>query len=249
MKRIAIAVFVLCVVCCGVGSRPARSTGLIAGATEPTQILNHIELLLQYVEDAQQTIHQYTMVLQGIENLKRQFTGAALESEIRRLFSDYRMLDSFRKLRQMYVAGQQISYSFANFESVFKQAYPEYAKQAVLGRDFEREYGDWSRTTRSMIQEAMKVSGLQEESFESEGEMINELSNATNNVRGITQAVQAGNMAAIATASQLQKLRELQMAQSKVQNAFLMQQHAESERGREVEKQQGNFPWTKYQKW
>lgn len=247
MKRVALSI--LFMIATAVGALlpgPSRATGLIAGATEPTQIMNNIQLVMSYVEQVQQTIHQYEMVLQGIKNLKTQFTGQALLSQMRRLFVDYRVQESFQNLRTLYIQGQRIAYAQSEFENLFRRQYPEYGTNLNY-RDFRTEYGDWSRTTKEMMVEAIQLSGLQEEAFNSESSMMEEVANASNSSQGITQAVQAGNMAAISVASQLQKLRQLQMAQLRAQNAYLMGEQAKDERTEQVvDRLFEGFTWNEF---
>ena len=207
------------------GVMNASATGVVAGATEPTQILNNVQLVLSYIEQAQQTEHQFAMMLQGIQNLKQTFTGAALQGQIQRMFSDLNMVQSFSNLRNSYVNGQQFSYSGANTDSLFRSLYPAYGAQlAMNGSTFQQKYTDWSLTSRDAMISASRMAGFQEDNLMNEASFLYELQNKVDNPFGATSAVQAGAQASMAVVSQLQQLRQLQMSQINAQNAFAMKQ-------------------------
>ena len=211
-----------------VGAVPqAKATAVIA-ATEPTQILNNIQLVASYIEQAQQTVHQYTMVLQGIENLKKTLTGEQLRFQMMRMFSDNNMVMSFQKLRRLYIGGQQMAYQGINADDLFGRMYPGYG--SVRGAaTFATQYSDWSNTMRDQVMMSARVAGFQEDQLLSEASFMNELQDKVDNPDGMTSAVQAGAQASMAIAHQMQLLRQIQLTQMETQNHFLLSQQSKSD--------------------
>lgn len=196
------------------------ATGAVAGATEPTQILNNVQLVASYGEQAQQTVQQIQMYQTMLKNLVQMTPSSLLDQSAQKLFQDQNMLQTFRNLRNIVVNGQSLSYSLANIDAQFRKVNPGYG-QYTRGFDFQSAYQDWSNNTIQSVENSMSVVSAHADDFDTEQGMVNELSNISSSAQGQLQAMQAGHQIGIATISQLQKLRQLQMAQMQVQNAYV----------------------------
>lgn len=226
-------------------SSSAFAGGAVAGATEPTQIMNNIQLVLSYVEQAQQTTTQLQQYQTMLTNLMRLTPSEMLGQASRQLWQDQGMSQAFSNLRKIVVNGQNISYTMANMDSQFKNMHPGYGNFGN-GTDFFRSYQMWSDNTLGQVKNAVAMVTTHSENFATEEGMVNELANASNSAQGQLQAVQAGNQIGVAMVGQMQKLRQLQMAQMQAQNAYLAgQQSAADTKTQGTEKVYGGVSSTK----
>jgi P-type conjugative transfer protein TrbJ len=203
----------------------ALASGIIAGATEFTQIANNLELILTYVESAQQTVTQINQYETMLTNLMRLTPSELLGQASRQLWQDQGMMDTFGNLRKIIVDGQSIAYTMSNIESQFKRMHPGYGKFGDA-TDFFRAYQMWSDNTLSQVRNSVAMVTAHSENFASEEGMVQELMTASNSAHGQLQAVQAGNQIGVAMVGQMQKLRQLQMAQMQAQNAYIAKQQS-----------------------
>ncbi len=199
--------------------------GAVAGATEPTQILNQIQLVMSYVEQAQQTVTQLNQYQTMLTNLMRLTPSNLLGQASQQLWQDQGMAQAFSNLRKIVVNGQNIAYTMANMDSQFKNMHPGYGNFGN-GTDFFRSYQGWSDNTLGQVKNAVAMVTTHSENFATEEGMVNELANASSSAQGQLQAVQAGNQIGVAMVGQMQKLRQLQMAQMQAQNAYIAGQQS-----------------------
>lgn len=101
---------------------PASATSVV-GATEPTQILNHVELLAQYQNDVQRAltqVRQYTALVQQLQNMPDE-VKSQLGYTVQQLknFSDFNINDGL----QLQSALQQSSQSISTIQSAEGEAY------------------------------------------------------------------------------------------------------------------------------
>jgi len=226
-------------------SSSAFAGGAVAGATEPTQIMNNIQLVLSYVEQAQQTTTQLQQYQTMLTNLMRLTPSNLLGQASQQLWQDQGMAQAFSNLRKIVVNGQNIAYTMANMDSQFKNMHPGYGNFGN-GTDFFRSYQGWSDNTLGQVKNAVAMVTTHSENFATEEGMVQELANASNSAQGQLQAVQAGNQIGVAMVGQMQKLRQLQMAQMQAQNAYLAgQQSAADTKTQGTEKVYGGVSSTK----
>lgn len=226
----------------------ANASGAIAGATEPTQIMNNIQLVLSYVEQAQQTVTQLNQYQTMLTNLMRLTPSELLGQASRQLWQDQNMTQTFSNLRNIVVNGQSMAYTMSNMESRFKSVNPGYGNFGN-GMDFFRAYQNWSDNTLGQVKNSVAMVTAHSENFASEEGMVLELANASNSAQGQLQAVQAGNQIGVQMVGQMQKLRQLQMAQMQAQNAYIAgQQSAADVKTQGVERVYGGLSSTKVKK-
>lgn len=209
---------------------PALATGLIAGATEPTQIMNNIQLTMSYAEQARQTVTQLNQYQTMLTNLMRLTPSELLGQASRQLWQDQNMAQTFNNLRNIVIDGQSMAYTMSNMNSRFKAINPGYGNFGS-GMDFFKAYQNWSDNTLGQVKNAVAMVTAHSENFASEEGMVQELSNASNSAQGQLQAVQAGNQIGVAMVGQMQKLRQLQMAQMQAQNAYIAGQQSRQDAG------------------
>ncbi|MCY0853039.1 P-type conjugative transfer protein TrbJ [Cupriavidus sp. D39] len=190
--------------------------GAVVGATEPTQILNNLQLVLAYAEQAQtsaNTMNQYAAML---KNLERMTPSSLLDSAAQQLFVDKNMSQAFSDLRNIYSKGQQTAYSLASVNQQFKSNHPGYGGAV----DFSSAYRNWSDSSLSAAKNAIKLVTAHSENFATEEGMMNELAFKSQTAAGQLQAAQAGAAISLQMVGQMQKLRQVALAQVQSQNEF-----------------------------
>lgn len=198
------------------GGAAAGSVAGTGGATEITQLANNTQLLASYVEQAQQTVHQFNQYQAMLKNLQTLVPSNRVDDAAKKLWADNSMNDTFRNMYRISTGGQRVAYSLSNMDQQFRALHPGYGN--FDGFDFRSAYRDWSNTTREVNMGSLRMAAVQADDLQSERDLMVELSGASATAEGQLQAVQAGNQIGVATISQLQKLRQLQMAQLQAQN-------------------------------
>lgn len=198
------------------GAASADGGAGVVGATEITQLANNTQLLASYVEQAQQTITQFNQYQAMLKNLQTLVPSNLVDDAAKKLWADTSMNDTFRNLYRISTGGQRVAYSLSNMDQHFRTLHPGYGN--FDGFDFRAAYRDWSNTTREANMGTLRMAAVQADDLQSERDLMVELSGASATAEGQLQAVQAGNRIGVATISQLQKLRQLQMAQIQAQN-------------------------------
>lgn len=240
-------VFLIMIAVMAAGGK-ANASGAIAGATEPTQIMNNIQLVMSYVEQAQQTVTQMNQYQTMLTNLMRLTPSELLGQASRQLWQDQNMAQTFANLRNIVIDGQSMAYTMSNMNSRFKSLNPGYGNFGN-GTDFFRAYQNWSDNTLGQVRNSIGMVTAHSENFASEEGMVQELANASNSAQGQLQAVQAGNAVGVQMIGQMQKLRQLQMAQMQAQNAYIAgQQSAADVETQGTERVYGGLSRTKVKK-
>ncbi|MCS6496773.1 MULTISPECIES: P-type conjugative transfer protein TrbJ [Burkholderia] len=198
----------------------ANAGGAVAGATEPTQILNNLQLVASYAQQAQQTVTQINQYETMLRNLMNMSPSALLGEAAGALWNDNNMSQAFKNLQTIVVAGQKIDYTLQNSDQLFRNLHPGYGSAL----DFQHAYRNWSDNTLSAVQNSLAVMHAHMNDFSNEQSMIAQLQQRSQSAQGQLQALQAGNDVGVAMVGQLEKLRQLQMAQMQSQNAYLATQ-------------------------
>nr|WP_280971493.1 P-type conjugative transfer protein TrbJ [Cupriavidus gilardii]WDE72635.1 hypothetical protein [Cupriavidus gilardii] len=184
--------------------------GAIAGATEPTQILNNLELVVSTAQQAQ-------MVAADLQNLKSLATSNWGQAQA-----------DLMKLAQIVQTGMGISYSMENIDAAFQERYPGY-KEWRGQMNFGQLQKEWGASTLSSVRAALRAAGLQAEQFTSERAAIQQIQSMSAGSVGALQAIQAGTQIASATVDQLQKLRQLTMLQIQTQSNYVATKEQEAQ--------------------
>ena len=206
---------------------PTQAGGGFIGATEPTQILNNIELvgiqgseIQQIAQQATQIANQVTMIsnmiqryqnmLQNTLNIPNQVWG--------------NILQALTPLTNIVRQGQAIAYSMANLDVRFRQRFPDYGNFLNTNFGAPQMYGSyqgWYTTQRDGIDGALLAANLQSSQFANENATMATLTAMGDNASGRMQALQVGNQIANQQVQQMQKLRQLVMAQMQMQANYM----------------------------
>lgn len=206
----------------------AFAGGVVAGATEITQIMNNAQLSASYAEAAQQTATQMQQYQAMLKHLQQITPSSMLDQAAQKLFVDQNMLNAFKNLQKVIVAGEQTAYTMQNVEQKFKQLNKGYGGYAN-GIDIAQSLKGWSDNTLGAVKNSLALVTAHSENFASEQGMMSELQMRSQTAQGQLQATQAGSQISLAMIGQMQKLQQLQMAQMQAQNAHIMAQQGEKD--------------------
>lgn len=212
----------LCVaVAAALGTTSGASwAGAVVGATEFTQIANNIQLLISYVEQAQQTVHQFNQYQAMLRNLQRSTPSSVLNQAAANLWQDQNMLQTFKTLQSIVIDGQKIDYTLQNQDQQFKRLHPGYGA-AGTATDFKNAYRNWSDNTLGAVKNSLALAGAHAQNFSQEQDMVNELQSRAQTADGQMQALKAGSDIGVAMVGQMQQLKQLQIAQMTAQGQFV----------------------------
>jgi len=196
-------------------------------ATEATQIMNNIQLVMQYANQVQQLQTQANALQVALQNAKQNPESLLRNPQ-----------GIFNQLASVVNQGEALGLSSARIESTLKNTYG-----SKYGGNYLKEFNQWSRTTKDSIKSALMSAGSQFAGYQDETAAIQKLAGLSASATGHMQAITTGNEIALSMVDQLQKLRNLQMSQMQAQSAFMMQQQASQEAEVESSKKLLNYKW------
>jgi P-type conjugative transfer protein TrbJ len=214
MRRSLVAGFTLFILTLQT-TRPA-SAG--AFSTEVTQLLNHGQLVMQYLRQAkqlEQAIQQTTDMVKNSKAVPGQVFGP--------ISSDLNALASIVQ------GGQALAYSLANLDSQFKTRFPGYGYN---GTAYFTQYRNWSQTSLDTTLGALKAAGMQGQQLQSEQSVLSSLRSMAQTTDGRLEALQVMGQISEQQVQQLMKLRELMMADMSSKQSYqaaVIQKQAASE--------------------
>lgn len=176
-------------------------------ASEMTQIANYGELAAQLANDLQ----MYQNMVTNSENIPAEVWTSVQQD-----------LNSVMNIVQQ---GQAISFAQQNIASSFQSKYPGYTQS----NDFVKSYQSWSAAALDGLNEALQAAGLQSQQFSTEEDVLSQLRAMSQSSVGHMQAIQAGNQIAVEQVAQMQKLRELVMAQTQAESNYLAAERTEKD--------------------
>ena len=202
----------------------AGGSKLAGVATEKTQWLNNGLLADSKREEIKQTLYQFNMYRAMMQNLKKSTPSSMLDSVALKLWNDNRMNDSFMRLFRVVVNGRQSAVSAETAFEIYRKMHPGYGNFGNF--DYGQAYRDWSDTNRYAIESALRSTSINADDLVSEADMIRELQSQSRSADGQMQILKAGNDIGVSMVGQMQKLRQLQMAQMQAQNTVQMNEQA-----------------------
>ncbi len=210
----------------------AGGGGGFAGATEPTQLLNNLELVGiggqeadQLINQAQQLAHEVQMIQNQLSMYQNMLDNTANLSN----FEWGQAYTNLQSLASIVQQGNAIAYSSANMDAQWAQRYQGYSNYLANtygASNFRSDYQNWYTTQRDSVHGALKAANLQQQQFATEETTLNTLENMSETATGRMQAIKVGNQIAMQQVRQTQKLRELVMAQMQAQGNYMEAQAA-----------------------
>ena len=130
-----------------------------AFATEVTQLLNHAQLILQY-------IRQGTQLANEVEHVR----GHAQEHRsCSRPIPSAPIMNDVNALAAIVQGGQALAYSLGNLDQLFRQTYPGYGYNAGA---YYTQYRNWSQTSLDTTLGTLRAAGLQGQQLQSEQSVV-----------------------------------------------------------------------------
>ena len=186
-------------------------------ATEVTQILNHVQLVLSHAVLATQLATQIKMLADAIKNTAR---------NPHQLF--WNIQADLNALASVVQGGRALAYSLGNLDALWHQTYPGYGGYARTG--YYNRYQNWAQTTLDTVIGAMRAAGLQGQQLNSEVALITNLEAQSQSADGRLLALNVVTQLADQQAQQMQKLREIMLADMQSKAAYygtMIQQQAD----------------------
>lgn len=176
--------------------------------------------VLQAVEYAEQLEQHATQA----ENLKNNIEKYKLMVEDHKALPSHikqQALADLRELAGIVAAGRAVAYSSGQIDEDYQREYRDfdyYAQQQQSNHDDMAErYRDWSQANHDTVRGALRAAGLQAQQFDREDSALRSIEAQMESAAGTKQLLQAGGSIAAMQVEQLQKLRQLQMAQMQLQ--------------------------------
>jgi P-type conjugative transfer protein TrbJ len=209
MKKATVFVLVLCLVSLSVPA-PTDAGALAGVATEWTQILNHVQLVMGYIRQGLQLeaqMKQLTEQLkQGVKS-PQQFFGSIQQD--------------LGELSQIVQGGQALAYSMGNLDAQFRNTFPGYGSRTS---GYFNDYKKWSQTSLDTTLSTLRAVGLQGQQLNSAQSVLAQLRTMSMGAGGEMQAAEVGNQIAEQQVEQLMSLRQLMLVDLQSKQAYQAEQ-------------------------
>lgn len=218
----------------------AGGGGLTGGATEVTQLANNAELGAVISQEARQVSNQLTQInnqIQQYQQLVNQYQNM-VENTLTLPSHIWGQAESaLTNLANIVQRGEAIAYSMSNLDTQFQNKFQSYDDHLV--RDYNRanfsaEYREWSNTNRDSIRGSLLAANLQADQFATENSTLAQIQSLSQSSTGRLQAIQAGSLIAAQQVRQIQKLRQLVMAQIQMSAAAEASVQEEKDRNQAI---------------
>lgn len=189
-----------------------------AFATEVTQLLNHAQLIMQYIRQGTQLANELNMYANMVRN-----TNALPAQTFGSVMTDLTALAGIVQ------GGQALAYSLGNLDQLFRQTYPGYGYNSGA---YYTQYRNWSQTSLDTTLGTLRAAGMQGQQLQNEQSVLTALKASLQSTNGQQEALQALGDVSEQQVEQLMKLRQLMMADMSSKQAYqaaMIQQHAVSE--------------------
>ena len=132
-----------------------------AFATEVTQLLNHAQLVMQYIRQGTQLANELNMYANMVRNtnaLPAQTFGS--------------VMNDLNALAGIVQGGQALAYSLGNLDQLFRQTYPGYGYNSGA---YYTQYRNWSQTSLDTTLGTLRAAGMQGQQLQSEQSVLTAL--------------------------------------------------------------------------
>ena len=226
MKRIAI----IALVSFGMVSSPAEPARAgafgVDVATEFTQTLNNLELLVIssieqsiLAQEVIQVANQVTMIEGQIRDYVNQIENTV--GVVEQKWGD--VTERFRRLRSAYEKAGSLVAKAKNIDVRLKDAFSGdslYDGSFLSQLKFGRHYDEWVDATRDTVDTALSAAAVTMEDVNNEADLLVELEEMSKTAVGRQQALEVGNQLAGSLARQMGQLRGLVAAQTESMAVF-----------------------------
>ena len=187
------------------------NAGVVAGvATEWTQILNHVQLVMNYIRmgvQLQIQMQQLSEQLKQGKGLPRQIFGSIQQD--------------LGQLAQIVQGGQALAYSMGNLDAQFRNTFPGYSSRTS---GYFNDYKKWSQTSLDTTLSTLRAAGLQGQQLNNAQAVLAKLRTMSMSAGGQMEAAQVGNQIAEQQVEQLMALRQLMLVDLQSKQAYQAEQ-------------------------
>ena len=199
----------------------ANATAVI-GATEPTQILNNVELGISGGAELDQLIQQVAMVKNQIEAYKLMLQNIKSAPT----FDWPAAADLLSQLHDLTTKGQSFAYAGSNSAEVFEKAHPAYSEAGSLtSTELKDRYKQWDEEVRESATISLEALTKDKEAIKEQQDLLKSLQKMNTDVEGQKAAIQIGNDYAAMLNDQLISLRYLMHMQIQQQQVALQNEN------------------------
>jgi P-type conjugative transfer protein TrbJ len=175
-------------------------------AQEPTQVLVKAQTVAAYAKQLQQlstAIQTYQEIVRAGQLLKGMRWTSATQD--------------IMNIGMIAQQGQGIAFSMAALDKQFQAAYPGYNNP---GTPYFAQYQKWSQTALDTIRGTVISSGASWQNMQAEQAMIQYFQSQAGNLTTQQQALMLGNVVGTETLSQMNKLRQIMLADMQSKQTF-----------------------------
>jgi len=199
------------------------------GASEVTQILNNVQLVMQYAKQVEQYTTQLSSLTQQIQQTETMLQNLQQLSPTQwSMFS--RNLVSLKNLVQQ---NQAVTFAAANVDQQFSAMYPGYSSQyssagqssSSRNSTFTSEYQNINASTRANTNGALQSLNLQMDDFTDDATTMSLLRDQSQSADGQLKVAQAANEIALHQTEQTKKLQWTLMTQANTEAAWIAAQN------------------------
>lgn len=176
-------------------------------ATEITQLLNHAQLVLMYAVQANQLATQIKLLADAVKNTTR---------NPHQVF--WNIQADLNALAGVVQGGRSLAYSLGNLDALWHQTYPGYGGYARSG--YYNRYSSWAQATLDTVAGAMRAAHMQGGLLNGEVGLIMNLEGQSAGADGRLLALNVATQMADQQAQQMQKLREIMLADMQSKAAY-----------------------------
>ncbi|MBV8115125.1 MAG: hypothetical protein JO300_10315 [Silvibacterium sp.] len=192
--------------------QPAKAQFFGVGlATEVTQLLNHAQLEMSYLKEAQTALNAIQMakmmVREGVQLAEHPTTSITAD---------------LATLNNILAASQGLAGTMAQMDRQFTSVYQHYNPDPALS--YFAAYNKWATTAVDTIRGAINAAGYQGQLLGTEQLFMGRVAAVMNSPQGRDEALELGEVIGTEEVAQLEKLRELMIADMSSKGAYLAQQ-------------------------
>ena len=201
----------------GVMTTRTVSAGIPLPATELTQILNNIQLVLQYLRQASQLLSMVNQEKMMVTNL------------IHNGIHSFNDLSGFVSTAAgIAQGGLAIAYSTANMDIAFQKQFPGYAS-FDQAHPWAKNYLSWAQTNRDTIAGTMRMLNLSGADLASSQALTAAIRSHASGAAGTQQILETMSEFAGAQVNELQGLRALMLADQQSKTSFMAGQQQQAD--------------------
>lgn len=185
-------------------------------ATEPTQIMNNVQLVVQYAKQVQQHATQVQNYMTNAAQLRDMLVQATQFNLAGQLKPFLDIANSLRSLGQTVQVARSLAYSMDNLDGKFRAQFKGYVANPTVGG----QYRDWATSVNATMESTMKGMELTQREIENEATFAQKLQNMAATSKGRNQLEQTIIAFADSSVGQMQKLRSLMLLDMQSKQAY-----------------------------